>query len=234
MKPVNLLPAQHRPKQATGAASGSAYVLIGVLAALVLCVGAYVVTANRATERKDQAVEAKRETAEAERKLGGLARYGDFAQIATTRKASVATLSKARFDWERFMRELAHVLPGGLWLTGVDASMTGESAGSGSAPATTATGEDARPGATLEGCAKRQPAVATLMVRLRKLHAVEDVNLEESAKGDDADSSSGSGATSSDDCGRHYTFSVKTVFTPTPAATTGGTKRVPASLGGGS
>lgn len=235
MKPVNLLPAQHRPTRATGAKPGSAYMVIGVLAFLLFCVGGYVVTANRVTERKDQAAEAKRETAEAQNKLASLSNYGDFAQIAATRKASVSTLSQARFDWERFLREMAHVLPGGLWLTGVDASLTGETTGA-SAATPTAAGT-ATPGATVEGCAKRQPSVATLMVRLRKLHAVEEVNLDESAKGEDSGSSSG-GAVSSGDCGRHYKFSVKTVFTPTsPATPTGaakGTERVPAALGGGS
>ena len=236
MKPVNLLPAQHRPKQATGSAAGSAYVVIGVLAALVLCIGAYVVTANRATERKDQTAEAKREVAQAESKLASLGRYGDFAKIAATRKASVSALSQTRFDWERFMRETAHLLPSGTWLTAVDASTTGDSA-TGAAPAPTTPGVDNKPGATLEGCAKRQPAVATLMVRLRKLHAVEEVNLEESAKSDESGSSSGSGVASTSDCGRYYKFSVKAVFTPTPASPVGaggGTEEVPASLGGGS
>lgn len=235
MKPVNLLPAQHRPRQATGAKPGSAYAVVGVLAVLLLCVGGYVVTANRVTERKDKVAEAKRETAEAERKLASLGRYGDFAQIAATRRASVSGLSQARFDWERFLRELAHVLPRGMWLTGVDASMTGEDTSSTSPASSTADGEG-KPGATLEGCAKRQPDVATLMVRLRKLHAVEEVSLEESARGDDAGSSSSSSSSSSGDCGRYYKFSVKTAFTATPAATPAGNGggRVPAALGGGS
>ena len=237
MKPVNLLPAQHRPKQATGAKSGSAYIVIGVLAALVLCVGAYVVTANRVTERKDQAAEAKRETVEAQNKLASLGRYGDFAKVAATRKASVSTLSQARFDWERFMREVAHLLPSGTWLTAVDASTTGEGA-NGAAPAPAAPGVDSSPGAKLEGCAKRQPAVATLMVRLRKLHAVEEVNLEESAKSDQSGSTSSSGVASTSDCGRYYKFAVKAVFSATPAtpvgAPSGDSERVPASLGGGS
>lgn len=231
MKPVNLLPAQDRAKQATGSKSGSAYVLVGVLAVLLLAAVAYVTTANRVTDRKDQVAEAKRETAEAEAKLASLGRYGDFAEIAATRKASVAALSQARFDWERFLREMARVLPSGTWLTGVDASLTGDSEGTVAAPA--AAGEG-KPGATLEGCAKRQPSVATLMVRLRKLHAVEEVELDESASSETSAGSSSSGA-AVQGCGKYYTFKVKTVFTPTPVATgfAKGAGSVPAALGGG-
>ncbi len=108
--------------------------------------------------------------------------------------------------------------------------------GEGAAGGASAGADDPKPGATLEGCAKRQPAVATLIVRLRKLHAVEEVDLEESAKGDTGSSSSTVSAAG--DCGRFYKFSVKTVFTPRPAATPAGEakggERVPASLGGGS
>lgn len=234
MRPVNLLPEQHRPRAATGSKAGSSYVVLGVLGVLLMGMVAYVVTANRVTDRRTETVAAKQDVREAEAKLASLGAYGDFAQIAATRKASVETLSQQRFDWERFLRETAHLLPRTTWLTAVDASLKPENTGA-AAPAG-ATGTE--PAATLEGCARRQSDVATLMVRLRKLHRVKDVTLDESSKGaNDAAPTAGSGATATDGCGRFYQFKVNTVFeTAAPAATTATSKPrgVPASLGGGS
>ena len=65
MRPVNLLPDGQRPRYASGAMAGSAYVVLAVLAALLLAALAYVLTANQVTSRQDQAAKAEREAAAA-------------------------------------------------------------------------------------------------------------------------------------------------------------------------
>ena len=57
MRPVNLLPAHYRSRQATGGLSGSAYGVVGVLAALLLAATAYVLTSNQVDSRQAKAAE---------------------------------------------------------------------------------------------------------------------------------------------------------------------------------
>jgi hypothetical protein len=189
-------------------------------------------------------VEADRLEAQAAQK----GNFSDFAAIAQTRMQSVAGVAANRFDWERFMRELARVMPAGSWLQGADASMTGETAATGTtaapaptsapaAPAATpapATGTTApgSPSANLVGCTPTQSDAARLMVRLRQLHRVADVELGSSTK-EEMDSTT---AASVESCGDAYKFDVTLKFTPaTPGSEAPrGETHVPASLGGGS
>jgi Tfp pilus assembly protein PilN len=242
MRPVNLLPAQHRPRSAGAGLKGSSYVLVGVLGALLVMVALYVMTGNQANDRKAQTAEANRDAAAAEARLASLAKFGDFTQIAKTREASVKDLAQARFDWERFLRETANVLPENTWLTNIDATAT-PAAGAGSSPTTSGPGvaSDSDPGAKIEGCAKHQPDVAALMVRLRELHRVSDVQLVESTRAgtSSASSSSSTPTTStggSEGCGPYIKFSLKAVFelAAEPVSPAHGPRAVPAKLGGGS
>jgi Tfp pilus assembly protein PilN len=240
VRPVNLLPGEYRPRRASGALSGSSYVLVCALAGLLLLVGLYVFTANKVTSRENQTVEAKEETEEAQAKIASLGAYGDFATVAQQRSTSVKTLAAGRFDWERLTRELAVVLPDNVWLTEVDASVTPEGGTTGSAPAPSATDQPSGPSAKLVGCAKRQPDVARMMVRLKQMHRVEDVQLKESSVtetgGTSGSAPAAGGAVATQGCGTAYSFELTVVFeeqAPAGSGATGDSQRVPARLGGG-
>ncbi len=213
MKPVNLLPESRRPRG--GAGSNNAYWVLSILAVLVVGTFAYVYSANQVTERQTELVEVERETAGAQARGERLAAFGNFAEAKATRMASVTQLAQGRFDWERFVRELAHVMPVDSWLTEVDASTTGEDAGDGA----TAAGA---PTAKIKGCAPSQDDVATLLVRLRRLYRAQEAVLVSSIRGKDD---------SARPCGRLYVFQLEVVFAPLAANQTAG--RVVAALGGG-
>ena len=241
MRPVNLLPEQHRRAVAPGHGRG-AHIVLGVLAVLVAMVGLYAVTANQVNSRKTNANEAKHEADELSARAGSLGSFGDFARVAQNRSASVRSLAQVRFDWERLMRELSLVVPRGSWLTQVNSSVTGDlsstsAAGSSSASTSStsstssSSGESSgQPAADLVGCSPHQTDVAKLMVRLRRLYRVTDVNLNESSRESDT------GTASVDSCGRYLHFDVSLTFGPVPAGgeAPSGSKRVPARLGGGS
>jgi Tfp pilus assembly protein PilN len=241
MRPVNLLPGEHRPRTGSGSRAGSAYVVVGALAAMVVMALVYVLTANQVSSRQDEAAQAKREAAAAQSEIASLGAFGNFAQVKAVRLTSVKSLAQARFDWERFLRELAHVVPANSWFTEVDAA-TSESARSGGAagaPAATpaAAGAQTGPSAKLKGCAPSQPDVATLMVRARQLNRVTDVQLVESKEqgSDSGAASSGSTSDAGGECPDGYKgFDLVVVFDPLAAAERGAPERVPASLGGGS
>lgn len=227
MRPVNLLPESQRRRQPSTGGKG-AYAVLGVLGVLLLMTGLYVLTANQVTSRTDDAAAASAEADRLEARTRELGAFGSFAQVKQTRVAAVQQLADGRFDWERLVRELSRVLPSGGWLQAVQASTTGalESESSGAAAtADAATG----PAAHVTGCMPRQSDVATLMLRLRRMHRVEDVTLKESSREQNGDSPS------LDGCGRFYQFDMTVSFgAPPPLEAPDGKTRVPASLGGGS
>ena len=224
MRPVNLLPEQLRSRERSGRAGG-AYIVIGALAALFVMVAVYALTANQVNSRKGDTSKAQAETQRHEARTAALGPFGDFAQTKEMRLASVRELAGGRFDWERFMRELALVLPSGSWISEVDASTTGtqDSTGQGNGEAT------GQPSAKLTGCAPKQSDTAKLMVRLRRMSKVDDVKLTESAQESD------SGQPTLTNCGKLYGFDLVVSFVAADPAdgTDKKQKAVPARLGGG-
>ena len=232
MKPVNLIPQDQRRRVASEGGGNGATIALGVLAALLAMVVVYVLTSNTITERQDDSKAASAEADRLEAQASQEANYTDFAQIAQTRMQSVAGVAATRFDWERFMRELAHVMPEGSWLQSADASALGDptTGASQPSPATPATPAANTPAANLIGCTPNQDDVAQLMVRLDGLYRVDDVQLNESAAGTRHEDPS------VESCGELYTFNLTVKFSAAepPREAPRGSNSVPASLGGGS
>lgn len=263
MRPVNLLPHGERPRAVASVPTGSSTAVLAVLAVLVLAVAGWVFTKNQVTDRTTAIAAAKSEKAAAEKRSAGLGSFGEFRQIKQTRVQSVTDLATKRFDWERFMRELALVLPDRVWLTTVKAGASADAAsgaapasgsastsgGSSSPPAATsssppagagAAASSAGPSVQLTGCAPSQRAVAATMVRLRQMHGADDVDLKQSEEPVSA-GGSGAGAPSSPDssssggagCGKKAYEFDASVTFAPPAARPGPRKAVPPRLGGG-
>jgi Tfp pilus assembly protein PilN len=230
MRAVNLLPDHHRRGPRQGAPSGGAYAVLGVLAALLVMAVLYTLSANQANSRKTEAAEIGQKADRVEAQAAAQARFGNFAQLKQSRFASVQQLASSRFDWERLMRELSAIMPSGSWLSETSASTTGAVDGS-----TAPTGADAaaagKPTANLKGCTPDQGDVAKLMVRLRQVYLVQDVQLNESTRGE------GDAAATVTSCGPLVLFDLLVTFeaaAPTGKEAPQGRNSVPASLGGGS
>jgi Tfp pilus assembly protein PilN len=230
VRPVNLIPQDQRRRSPRQGSGKTAYFFLGGLALLVVMVLGYVLTSNTVTQRQNDAAAASAEADQLEAQAAQVANYTDFAQIAIQRTQSVAAVAATRFDWERFMRELARVMPNGSWLQSADASVLGDPNATGSTDPATAATTTPTPAANLVGCTPDQDDVADMMVRLRELYRVDDVELNESTAGPKGDEAT------PDACGPLYTFNLTVKFTPTPPERQAprGTNRVPASLGGGS
>lgn len=237
MRPVNLVPHDQRRRTPSQGSGKGAHAVLGVLAVLLAMAVVYVLTANSITEKESQAEQARIEADQLEAQAATKNSFTDFAEIAQTRATSVASVASTRFDWERLMRELSRVMPEGSWLTSASASVTGATdAASATAPAApadpaTAGAGGGGPRANLVGCIPKHSDVARMMVRLRQLHRVVDVELTQSSR-EDAE-----GATAAiDSCGRDTSFDLTLTFSPTSpvADAPRGETRVPAFLGGGS
>jgi Tfp pilus assembly protein PilN len=233
MKPVNLVPQDQRRRAPRDGGGTRAYAALGVLAVVVALVTAYVLSSNQVTERKNQSAAASAEADRLEAEAAKQADYTDFAQIAQTRLESVAGVAETRFDWERLMREVSLIMPEGSWLNSADASASGGAEDGAAATTTTTTTTSvvpAGPSANFVGCTPHQSDVARMMVRMRQMHRVADVSLNESVQ-----EQAGQPATV-ESCGRFYKFDLTVTFSPTEPASGSprGATRVPASLGGGS
>lgn len=240
MRPVNLLPEQDRPR-ASGAGVGSgrrAKGALAVLGILLVAVLGYVLSANQVNDRRGDLAAVEAETQGLQSQVNSLASFDRFAQIKQTRLESVSRVAAGRFDWERLMRELALVLPKDAWISSMDAKTATptDAAPVAGQPAAT-------PTAAIAGCARGHRGVATVLVRLRKLNGVVEVNLEKSAEaatsaGKSAGSGTAVGASGGGEgggCGKFNSFSGTIVFSA-EAVAEGGLDRgskVPAALGGG-
>jgi Tfp pilus assembly protein PilN len=239
VRPVNLLPQKHRPHQPSGEGSAKSYLVLGVLALLFAGAVGYVMQSNKITQGKSDVATAEQKTAEARAKTQQLGPFGNFAQIKQQRVASVRQLAQGRFDWERSVRELAHILPAGVWLRDFDASVAPEAGGG-----TSSTGDSswAGPSIKLHGCAQKQPQVAVMLVRLKEMQGVHDVKLADSTRGEDqkdANVSSSDSGQQSDDCGAHnkranYEFNVTVEFEASLQVPADKAANTPVRLGGGS
>jgi Tfp pilus assembly protein PilN len=238
MRPVNLLPQKHRPHQPSGGKSGSSYIVLGVMALFLAAVVTYVLESNKITQAKTDISVAEQKTADARARAQQMGPFANFAQIKQQRVSSVKSLAEGRFDWERSVRELAHVLPAGVWLQDVDASVTpAEGTDTSGSGATSWNG----PQIKLHGCAEKQPQVAVALVRLREMQGVHDVTLSDSTRGEDPEKGAQGDSASGNDtgCGAHnqhanYDFNAVVEFEaakPAPAKDSG---KTPVRLGGGS
>ena len=218
MRAVNLLPEKHRPRRPSGGKSNSSYVLLGILGLVVAAVLVYVMTLNSITSAQTDIAEAEAATTQANAQADQLGAYGDFAKVKAERVAAVKQLADGRVDWERMVRELAHVLP------------------EGAAPSTDpAAAAPTGPTLTLTGCAANQAQVADTLVRLRQLQGATEVNLDHSTKPNETGAASDS-ASSSGTCGStagesNYDFQVAVTFEAPSSGNESG--NVPARLGGG-
>jgi Tfp pilus assembly protein PilN len=219
VRPINLLPTRFQPARASGERPGIGYAAIAILAVLLLMVVGYVVTNNGINDAHEKTAQAQAEQQVAQAKIGQLQAYGDFATLRTTREAAVKGVAEARFDYERLMREIALVLPHNTYLTQFS-SGAGGAGGTQTTAATTSSG----PTISVTGCAPSHPGVATALVRMRKLHNVESVDLQSSTKAAQNAQAAG-GAT----CPVQWTATLAfTAQTPSTVS-----EPVPARLGGG-
>jgi Tfp pilus assembly protein PilN len=190
MKAINLLPPDSRGTHKTAATKAvaateepggiGAFVVLGVLAACVVALAAYVLTTNSVKDRQAQldAVTAQAQTTA--QRAAALKPYADFQQMAETRIQTVKDLAASRFDWEQALRDIARAIPNNVTLTSLNGSIS-SNAGTGGSTVRSAIQS---PAVELKGCTSGQKQVASLLSRLRAVDGVTRVTLTKSDKPD--------------------------------------------------
>ena len=203
MRAVNLLTPDLRSAPKGKGSSGPSVTdapggigAIVVLSALALCVAAlagYVLSNNVVKDRKAELAQVRAESAATTAQAAKLKPYADFQALAQARAGTVQALAAARFDWEQALRDLSRAMPKEVFLSSLDGTVGGGASGGGSA----LRGAVQSPAIELKGCTKSQPAVASLMSRMRNVQGVTRVSLAKSDKDTGA-----TGATTVNPCGK--------------------------------
>ena len=168
MRAVNLMPDAPRTRRerpsAIGALAGGravpAALAVGALA--LLCGLGYAGPSARADadrlQREVTATEVRRDALRAQ--LDDFRLEAQRQELQRARRGAIVSLVTGRTDWERLIRDVATVVPPGVWLTGLTSDAGPAPAAD---PATPAAG--ASPRVTIEGMARTQGSVATMMAR---------------------------------------------------------------------
>jgi Tfp pilus assembly protein PilN len=199
MRAVNLLTPDLRSAPKGKGASGpsaletpggiGAFVVLGALALVVAAIAGIVLSNNVIKDRKAELAQVSSQSDATVAKANKLKPYADFETIAKDRAGTVQALAGARFDWEQALRDLSRAMPDDVYLSSLDGNVGGgASTGGGSQ----LRGAIQSPAIELKGCTKSQPAVATLMSRMRNVQGVTRVTLASSDKDGAAAGASGS------------------------------------------
>lgn len=177
MKRMNLLPPELRPRD--GKRHGSAYIVVGALAASVAAMGAYGLVISGVRADESELASLKAESDSAQQRAQALAPYGEFAAMKNRRERSVQMVADTRFDYERLTRELGRILPKGVSVSHLEVAPAPPSdevveAGADSAAAQSSV---APPAMMVSGCAPGQDTVADTLDRLHALTGATDVSL---------------------------------------------------------
>jgi len=183
MRPVNLIPPEHRRGADAPTRTGAlSYVVVGVLAVVLIGVTAMVVFGNRVSDKEDEVAALEARAAEASARAESLATYTTFQGIHDARVQTVSQLATSRFDWQRVLQELAKVLPQHVWLTNLTGTVAPE-------VELQNKGEDGGlresipgPALVLVGCGRSQDDVARLVAAMRDIDGVTRVTAADSAK----------------------------------------------------
>jgi Tfp pilus assembly protein PilN len=205
MRAVNLLTPDLRSAPKGKGSSGpaamdapggiGAFALLGALALCVAALAGYVLSNNVVKERKVQLADVSAKSDATVQKANALKPYADFQQLAQDRAGTVQALAGARFDWEQTLRDLSRAMPKEVYLSSLDGTVGGGATGA----ASSLRGAVQAPAIELKGCTKNQPAVASLMSRMRNVEGVTRVTL---AKSDKDTAAAGAAASTVNPCGK--------------------------------
>lgn len=172
MRPVNLIPEDERRGGSTPGRVGLlSYFIVGGLALVLVGVCAVVLLGNSVDDKQAEVDALEAQAIETEARAESLAPYVSFQQMRQSRSATIDSLAKSRFDWERVISELARVIPGNISLSNLTGTVSPEVQLEDGAAIPLRT-EVPGPALELVGCARSQPGVASLVAALHDIDGV--------------------------------------------------------------
>jgi Tfp pilus assembly protein PilN len=183
MRAVNLLP-RDLERQSSDVGRAPLFVAIGGFA--IVTVAAVLLTlsaSGQISDQRSQLESVESILAQSPRPDSAPTVSGNVLQERTDRVAALAAAVSTRPRFDRFLRELAYVLPADVWLTGLTAAAPTSAvpaAGATAAPASTPDG------VTITGATYSQASVARVVARLSALPSLARVRLTETSRSEPA------------------------------------------------
>ena len=212
MRAVNLIPAeQARTARRGGRSGGGAYVVLGVLAVLVVVVAAWTHLGRTVADKEAQVAQVRAAADAAEAKSGNLEAFTDFVALREKRTQTVRQLADSRFDWSHTLREVSRMIPSGVWLTSLRATVTPSVAVDGTPDPLR--GSLTQPAVEVAACGRSQRDSIQTVAAMRSMDGVQRVSLSSSVK----TGGTGSGGGDCGDGGKDLVSFSLTVFFEAPA-----------------
>jgi hypothetical protein len=138
MRAVNLIPTEQRKGGAVGKRSqGAAFAVLGLLVGAAILTFMYGMADHQVESRKSEAAALSARAATVQAQASQLTPYTSFMQMREQRLQTIAQLINSRFDWSSAMGELSRVLPAGVSLSSLEATVASSATGSTSSSAST-------------------------------------------------------------------------------------------------
>jgi Tfp pilus assembly protein PilN len=187
MKAVNLIPGdERRGTGAAGRAGVGAYVVLGVLGALVVMLTVHTLAGRQIDQKRTALADARAKADRFEAEAKRLAAYSDFAALRSKRLETVTSLAKSRFDWADALHEVARTIPGNTQLTSLTGTVAPGVAVEGGGGGDPLRSSLPVPAFELKGCTSSQSDVARMISAMRRIEGVQRVSLSSSEKAESA------------------------------------------------
>ncbi len=233
MLPVNLIPPEdRRGETAPTRTGGLAHAVVAILGIALAAVIGVVFLDKSVADRAAEATRLEGQETALQARASSLSSFATFQQIRDARVATIDSLAKSRFDWERVMRELAIVIPAHVWLTNLTGTVAPgvEVENGASVPLRASV-----PGPAIEliGCGRSHRDVARFVAALQDIDGVTRVTAAESTKPETATVASSSSADSiatGDECRTRNSvpkFQIVAAFDAVPATASSGMDATP-------
>ncbi len=169
MRAVNLIPSEQRKGGAVGRRSqGAAFAVLGLLAGAAILTFMYGMADHQAQSSKAEAAKLNARAATVQAQAQALTPYTSFMQMREQRMQTIAQLINSRFDWSSAMGELSRVLPPGVSLSSLEATVassatsgTTSSSAATSSPSSSSTSSSSSSSSTTASSSSATPANGT-------------------------------------------------------------------------
>lgn len=168
MRRIDLLPSTYQERRRERRNLG--IVVVASMLVLLLLIGWWFLLGTQVNSEKERLADAQRTNQELQSQIAELSRFADLQAEVTAKRQALVTVMTGDVDWPAVMTEVAMVIPGEVWLTGMSASA---GATEGAAPVGTETApvrvSDQTPFGRIsfQGKSLSVPGVAKWLVSLR-------------------------------------------------------------------
>ena len=170
MRRIDLLPSAYQERRRQRRNTG--LIVVAAMLVLLLVIGYWFILGTRVNQEKDKLAEAQATNQQLQASIAELSRFAELdAEVTSKRQALVAVMT-GDVDWPAVMTEVAMVIPGEVWLTGMSGSAGNTE---GAAPVGTETApirvSDQTPFGRIsfQGKSLTMPGVAKWLVSLRNV-----------------------------------------------------------------